>query len=160
MTIQFMRIFFTCLLTIIYSLAVKAQALPRKIADQPDGITIYYFDSKSDTCLPRLFIGDTLNILFPCYSKANYTRKDISKATKEIKRLRELLTSEFIVNINQCCSRERCPDTIKGYYLRIKNRNSEEDQFLDISYASPDKCGSEELSEIIDLLNKISKQYQ
>lgn len=152
--------FFACLFSLIYSLAVNAQALPGKVADRQGGITIYYFDKKSDTCLPKLFIGDTLNILFPCYSKDRDTWKDISKATKEIKRLRELLTVDLILNINQCCSRERCPDTIKGYYLRIKNRNSDEDQFLDISYASPDKCGSEELSEIIGLLNKLSRQYR
>lgn len=155
-----MKMFFASVFAIIYSLTVNAQDLPRIIKDQPDGITFYYFDSKSDACLPLLFIGDSLQILFPCYSKKNYERKDIATADREIKRLRELLTFRLISEIKQCCTQQRCPDTSKGYYMMVKSRGDMEFQYLDLNYASPETCGSKELEEIIDLLNKLNKQYR
>jgi len=155
-----MKTLLTFILTTITILSVQGQKLPSKILDQPDGLTIYYFNSKADSCLSQIFIGEELQILFPCYSKRNYERIDISTATSEIKRLREILTREFILELNRCCEDKKCPDTIHGYYLMIKEGDNYESQYLDIDFANLDKCGSEELNQIIELLNKINKNYR
>jgi hypothetical protein len=150
----------TLIALFIVTLTVQAQRLPAKIADQPDGLTIGYFDSTSDTCLPRVFIGEGLQILFSCYSKGNYERIDISQATTEISRLREIFTKDFILKLNQCCMNKNCPDTIHGYFLMVKSGNDYESQYLDIGHINEDMCGSNELNEIIELLNKINKNYR
>jgi hypothetical protein len=141
-------------------LLVEGQNLPSKILDQPDGLTVFYFNSKVESCLPQIFIGNDLQILFPCYSERNYERVDISTATSEIKRLREILTRYFILKLNQCCVDKKCPDTIHGYFLMIKEGDKYDFQYLDIKFANDDKCGSKEMNEIIELLNKINKDYR
>ena len=150
-----MRTLTTLTLILFITITSQGQRLPSKIVDQPDGITIGYFNTKVDTCLPQIFIGDDLQILFPCYSKGKYKRVDISSETGEVKRLRQLLTSEFISTLNQCCIDKDCPDTIHGYFLMVKKGDKYDIQYLDIGHATYDKCGTDQLTEIIKLMNKL-----
>lgn len=145
---------------VLIGLTNNAQSLPNKVIEQPDGITVEYFDKKSDECHPSIFIGDSLQILFRCYSKDDYYRIDISKATVEMKRLRQLVTQNFIQGIGRCCERKHCNDTAHGYYLMNKKGDKNEYIYLDINFVSPDKCGSDKLNEIIELLDKINKNYR
>lgn len=114
-----------------------------------------YFNSYTDSCLSNLFIGEDLQILFPCYSKGDYNRIDISDEL-ELNHLRELLTSELILLLNQCCDAKGCPDTIHGYYLMIKNRENVNFQYIDIDYIATEKCGTNELKVIIDIFKDTS----
>ena len=151
------------ILTILLSCSLgilHAQRLNDTIIKKPDGITIGYFNSETDTCLPRIFIGNELKILFPCYNDGDYERIDIGLADTEIKRLQELLTSEYILKLNKCCYKKGCPDTIHGYYLMVKHGNKYESQYLDFKYTKSRKCGSEELQEIIELLKILNKKYR
>lgn len=154
-----MKAFTTLMILSLVSMVVQGQKLPSKIIDQPDGLTIRYFNSQSDSCLPEIFLGKDLKILYPCYSKANYRRADISSAKQEIKRLKEILTKNFITVINKCCMEKDCPDTLHGYYLMIKEGDNYNFLYLDISQVQIDKCGSKELNELIEILNKINKNY-
>lgn len=153
-----MKIYLTLLLWMTV-LAVKAQDLTSKIIDQPDGLTIGYFNTAADSCLPELFIGKDKQLLFPCYSNRDYTRIDISKATDEIQQLRTILTKDFILKLNQCCLEKQCPDTIHGYHLMIKQGKEYHFQYLDAGHVPAAYCGSPELNEIIELLNRINARY-
>jgi len=155
-----MKIGTTLILILVSALATIGQSLPAKIIDQPDGLTLGYFNTDADTCSPVLFIGDSLQILFPCYYKRDYNRIDISKASAEIKRLREILTKDFILKLNKCCSNRNCPDTDHGYYVMVKQGDKYYFQYLDVEYITSKKCGSEELKEMIKLLIEISNNYR
>lgn len=132
------------------------QQHPNRISDEPDGITVAYFNTAGDTCQPEIFICDTLQMLFPCRHNRSV---DISSATFEIARLKQLVTFDLLRQIIKCCGEKKCPDTIHGYMLRIKKGNEEETVSLDINFIGKATCGSSELIEIIQFLNKINETY-
>ena len=154
-----MKILITLLLCLVPWMAT-CQDLTSKIIDQPDGLTIGYFNTATDSCLPKLFIGNNQQVLFPCYSNRDYTRIDIFKATDEIKELRKILTKELILSLNHCCMDKDCPDTIHGYHLMIKKGQEYHYQYLDVGHLPTNYCGSTALNRIIELLHKINRDYQ
>ena len=109
----------------IVGFTAVAQKLPDDLNARPDGITIQYFDSFDTVCQPEIFIGNTLNILFPCSYrsvttgefKPTYKRTDISAAKAEISELRHLVTFGFLDSLERCCEKKGCPDTIHDYFL-------------------------------------------
>lgn len=147
------------IIILLGTLSSKAQKLPTKITEQPDGLTISYFNSNTDNCLPRIFIGEDLKILFPCYSNGDYQRIDISKETDKINRIQNILTKEFVIKLNQCCYEKKCPDTIHGYYLMIKIGNEYYSQYLDLGHFNESKCGNKDLTELIEILNEVNNNY-
>lgn len=142
-------------LGILFSTLVFGQDFQGSMKDQPDGITIYYFNTPKDTCLPKLFIGDNMQIIFPCYSKQKYDRKDISKATVQIHAIKAIVTFDFIEKLLDCCDKKGCGDTMNGYYIMLKNGDKNKFIFIDSAFVIPNKCGTEELDELLTLFNKI-----
>lgn len=143
---------FVCL--ILYQL-MCAQKLPDNINEQPDGITIAYFDftNRENLVSRQVFIGNDLKFKFPAYN--DYTRIDISQQTEEIKSIQKYLTFQLLDRIEKCCDRKNCPDTVKGYFLQIKNQGKIEFEYLDINYLTKEKCGSDPLEKIINSFQKL-----
>ena len=148
------------LVMLLVASTINGQKLPSKFTDQPDGLTIGYFNTAADSCFPEVFVGDSLQILFPCYSRKNYERINISSSRSEINRIRKVLTPELISKLQECCSNKGCPDTGNGYMLIVKRGTDVNFFVIDIRLITSDKCGNEELIEVINLLKKIDAGYR
>ena len=134
---------------------VSSQQLPDDFEKQPDGISIKYFDYSNQKKLisSEIFLGEKLKFKFSSHN--NYNRIDISQKKAEIEIIRKNLTYELIENILKCCREKRCPDSIKGYFLMIKKGNKIEYVTIDYNFISPEKCGTDQFSKIIDSFQKL-----
>jgi hypothetical protein len=155
-----MKIFFYFIGTIIlFGFApLHGQRFEGKIVDWPDGIFLHYFNSNDTSCNSEIFISDELKVKVLCKDDA-YKRVDISGASKEIKRLNEILTFDFIDSLLECCGRKGCPDTIHGYHFICKKGKEYRSIYIDFNFIDESICGNRTLAEIISLYNKIVTSY-
>ena len=147
-------VFFMLILTYNF----YGQPLPSKISDYPDGFSIYYYDGTingdnngtKDTCFSEIFIGDTLIFMFVCANHSIYKRTDISSDSIDIKRLKELITFDYLDKLLYCMEIKNQGDTNHGHYFFLKKGNKDRFVALDINYEGAKLCGSKQLNEIID----------
>jgi len=156
-----MKIKLLLLQLIIYSCAFSQEVPGKKILDQPDGITISYFNytaPHTDKCLAELFIGDSMKFVIPCWNQQRFERKSIERSSAAIEKLKGILTFGFIDELETCCAKKGCGDTNHGYYFMIKKGDKYDSIYIDVSFISLDKCGNKDMLEVIDLYTAISSQ--
>jgi len=133
------------------------QLFSSPVIEQPDGITIEYFNSKQLRKWKTIFIGDSIQVLYPnaYYDKALKT--NISNNRNEIVRIREIVNNEFIKTIEACCEQKKCPDTNDGFWIRLKTGTKYEDVCIDKRFTSNELCGSDLLYEVLLIFEKLAR---
>jgi hypothetical protein len=150
-----MKTLFTVLLLGLY-LCSCGQVPGSNGLDVHDTIIMNRFNyKKRPTCQPEIIITKYTALASPDYHRPKDKRRSIAGFTKQIERVRHIVTLEFLDQLNRCCAEKGCGDTNNGYYIEFKRGNSVSSIYLDISFVARDKCGIAALVELIRIFNAI-----
>ena len=164
---KILHLYLIILLCFSFSGFAQKDYLPARILDQPDGVTVEFFDyrmyNRSNHTEPRfsygVFIGKKLNLRYdlPFIFGKDQEKKYrlIPEYKKKLDSLVQFITYELIDSLNFCCRANKCGDTDYGYMIQIKKGKQELGTFLDLHKITPELCGYPQFIEAIRIFNEI-----
>ena len=153
-----MKILITLALLSILRLDLSGQKLP-DLNQRKNSIEISY-GCATDDSQKFLIIKDS-SVIFTNDLTVDYPEwVKIQNHKKEISRIKEIITLDFVSKLSDCCTKKFCPDAACGIWLMISKENSQEFITIEESYLDKKLCGNESLDELITIFDKIQKNYR